>query len=164
MRQLSILLISITLVLSAFTHLWNPIGFPSIYTDEDVYLSRTVLLLNGAGIEYDHFYDHPFFGWLLLGGILEIVGYPNTIHSNLDTTVESIEKIYSAPRIVMGFLVILDTFLVYLIVIYRYNNKTIAFFASLFFAVMPMTWITRFILLDPNPNPTSFIVYIVCII
>ena len=94
-------------------------------------------------------YDHPFFGWLLLGGILEIVGYPNTIHSNLDTTVESIEKIYSAPRIVMGFLAILDTFLVYLIVIYRYNNKTIAFFASLFCCNAYDLDYKVFILLDP---------------
>jgi hypothetical protein len=32
----SILLLAIPLVLSAFTHLWNPLGFPDIFYDEGI--------------------------------------------------------------------------------------------------------------------------------
>jgi 4-amino-4-deoxy-L-arabinose transferase-like glycosyltransferase len=48
----------------------------------------------------------------------------------------------------MGLLAIVDTYLVYKIAEYRYN-KTVAFIAAILFAVMPITWILRKILLDP---------------
>ncbi len=32
----SILLLAIPLVLSAFTHIWNPIGFPAIFYNEGI--------------------------------------------------------------------------------------------------------------------------------
>jgi 4-amino-4-deoxy-L-arabinose transferase-like glycosyltransferase len=48
----------------------------------------------------------------------------------------------------MGLLAVLDTFLIYKIVERRYNTKTGAFIASTLFAVMPMTWLYRWILLD----------------
>jgi hypothetical protein len=53
------------------------------------------------------------------------------------------------PRELMGLLVVVDTFLVYKIAERGYkNNRTIAFIASVLFAVMPITWILRGIYLD----------------
>ena len=47
----------------------------------------------------------------------------------------------------MGLLAVADTFLVYKIAERRYN-KAIAFIAAVLFAVMPITWILRKILLE----------------
>jgi 4-amino-4-deoxy-L-arabinose transferase-like glycosyltransferase len=47
----------------------------------------------------------------------------------------------------MGIFTVVDTFLLYKISERRYN-RNIAFIASILFAVMPITWITRRILLD----------------
>ena len=47
----------------------------------------------------------------------------------------------------MGLLAVIDTFLVYKISVIRYN-RTVALAASILFAVMPMTWLLRRILLD----------------
>ena len=49
----------------------------------------------------------------------------------------------------MGLLAIGDTFIIYKICEKRYSsNRTVAFIASVLFAVMPITWLTRRVLLD----------------
>jgi hypothetical protein len=151
----SIVLILSPLVLSAFTHLWNPIGFPSIYMDEDTYLRHAIRALEGLGLVEGRFYEAPFFGWLFLAGSLGAIGYPSSLHPTSDGNVHSIEMLYIVPRVLMGLLAIVDTFLIYKIAERRYNNnnRTIAFIASVLFAVMPMTWITRWILLDTIQLP-----------
>ena len=56
----------IPLALSAFTHLWNPIGFPGVHYDEAIYTERAVRLLEGLGPQDPAWrYDHPFFGQIL---------------------------------------------------------------------------------------------------
>ena len=60
----------------------------------------------------------------------------------------SIETLYLVPRVLIGLLAILDTFLVYKIAGRKYNNRTIALIASILFAVMPITWVLRKILLE----------------
>ena len=45
----SILLIFIPLILSAFTHIWNPIGFPAIHVDEGHYMRRAMQVIEGLG-------------------------------------------------------------------------------------------------------------------
>ena len=45
----SVLLIFIPLVLSAFTHIWNPIGFPTIHVDEGHYMRRAMQGIEGQG-------------------------------------------------------------------------------------------------------------------
>ena len=55
--------------------------------------------------------------------------------------------LYLEPRILMGLLAVLDTFLVYKIAENRYDAK-IALISSMLFAVMPITWLLRRILLD----------------
>jgi Dolichyl-phosphate-mannose-protein mannosyltransferase len=154
----SLFLIVIPLILSSFTHLWNPFGFPAIWPVEGQYMQRAMSLLEGFGLhESDdinpHEYDHPFFGQFFLAGLLAIIGYPDLYNvSNPSSTIEidnTIEILYFIPRILMGLLAVVDTYLVYKIAEYRYNNnKTIAFIAAVLFAVMPITWILRKIFLE----------------
>jgi len=64
----------------------------------------------------------------------------------------------------MGVLAVIDTFLIYKMTERRYNTS-IAFLASLLFAVMPMSWFTRRILLDSIMLPLllSSILIAICI-
>ncbi|MDE1763528.1 MAG: glycosyltransferase family 39 protein [Thaumarchaeota archaeon] len=133
------------LVLSGFTHLWNAVGFPDIFFDEGVYMRRAMHVLEGLGPQESYFHDHPFFGQIFLASSLAVVGFPNSFHPSAN--VDSVASLYLAPRILMGLLAIVDTFLIYKIAENRYGTK-IALISSLFFAVMPITWLVRRILLD----------------
>jgi len=155
--RLAILLVVIGL--SAFTHLWNLDGFPSIYRDEDHYLRKTLHVLTGLGpqeksdelVSYpSHPYTHPYFGQLFLATILGGIGYPDSINPSIEPS--SIKEIYLIPRILMGILAVLDTFLLFKITERRYGTTT-AVIASILFAVMPLTWIIRRILLEPIQLP-----------
>ncbi|HEX5977704.1 MAG TPA: hypothetical protein VFY68_10525, partial [Nitrososphaeraceae archaeon] len=81
-----------------------------------------------------------------MAGILAVIDYPPDMSTSV--SVSSIETLYLVPRLFMGLLAVIDTFLVYRIAEYRYN-KTVAFIAAVLFAVMPITWILRKILLEP---------------
>lgn len=109
-------------------------------------MQRTIHVINGAGPQVEKFYDHPFFGQAFLGSILYLVGYPDVLNPN-GTDPESLKSLYLIPRVLMGLLAVFDTFLIYKIAQKQYHSR-IAIFASLLFAVMPITWITRRILLD----------------
>ena len=151
-----IALLVIPLILASFTHLWNVSGFPSFHPDEGVYIRRALHILAGLGIQdpssrFDHSqestsgYDHPYFGPLLLAGIFKILGYPQNLNTTPDAA--SIETVSSVPRIITGLIAVLDTFLVYRISERRYNSK-VALFASIIFAVMPLSWFSRRVVLD----------------
>ena len=160
----SLVLLAIPLTLSVFTHLWNPIGFPAIHPDEGTYMRRAMHILAGLGPQefattqsneitiYDHpyhgqiyLYDHPYFGQLYLAAILGLIGYPPPHSTSTDT--DLIGFLYLIPRLLMGALAVIDTLLVYKIAEYKYNKK-IAFLAATLFAVMPIGWLLRRILLD----------------
>jgi hypothetical protein len=142
----------IPLALSAFTHLWNVVGFPSIHIDESHYMRRTMMVMSGQGPQDLYYpYDHPYFGQIFLAWVLGAIGYPNSLHPSTD--VHSIEMLFLVPRMLMGILAVVDTFLVYKICEYRYNNRTVAFIASILFAVVPMTWLLRRIYLDNISMP-----------
>jgi hypothetical protein len=154
-----LILLSIILV-SCFFHLWNLDGFPSIYRDEDHYLRKAMHILEGEGLQEDsddlisyqsHKYDHPYFGQLFLGGVLKIIGYPDSLSPKVGD-VHSIEMLYLVPRVIMGLLAVVDTFLIYKIAEYRYN-RNIAFVAAILFAVMPLSWILRRVLLESIQLP-----------
>ena len=165
MNSRSIYLLIIPLVLSAFTHLWNPLGFPSFWYVEEIYLQRAMHVLHGLGnvdplTTYGHPYDHPYFSQLILAGLLKIINYPALLNlfvsmsssytlgdSSADLSY-SIDLLHLIPRLLIGTLAILDTFLIYKIAEHSYNSRTVAFIASLLFAVMPITWLTRKILLE----------------
>jgi hypothetical protein len=143
--SVSMSLVLIPLALSAYTHLWNPVGFPNLFYDEGVYMRRAMHVMEGLGPQEAYYYDHPFFGQIFLGGILTIIGYPESLNPSPD--MQSIESLYQVPRILMGILAVIDTFLIYKIS-ERMYNRNIALFASILFAVMPVAWFTRMILLD----------------
>jgi hypothetical protein len=136
----SFFLICVPLVLAAFAHLWNPIGFLYPEHDETVYLQRAMHVLRGQGPQEGSLYDHPYFSQLFLAGIFKVIGYPNSLNPSID--IHSIEMLYVVPRVLMGLLAIVDTFLVYKISERCYNRK-VAFFASVLFGVMPLTWMIR---------------------
>ncbi|OLC85659.1 MAG: hypothetical protein AUJ08_02485 [Thaumarchaeota archaeon 13_1_40CM_3_50_5] len=140
-------MILVPIALSSFTHLWNAAGFPDLFYDEGVYMHRAMnVLQNQNPQENPYYYDHPLFGQIFLAGLLALTGYPDSL--NPSATAQSIEALYLVPKILMGLLAVLDTFLVYKIAEYKYGNSRIAFLASVLFAVMPMSWLTRRILLE----------------
>jgi Dolichyl-phosphate-mannose-protein mannosyltransferase len=136
------------MILSAFTHLWNPIGFPGVHYDEAIYMERGMRLLEGLGPQDPVWrYDHPFFGQFFLAGLFKILGYPESVNPNPDAGKPSIEGLYFVPRAIMGILAVIDTFLVYKIGEYRYGRK-VAIVSSILFAVMPLSWLVRRIFLE----------------
>ena len=144
-NRVAIIFLLIPLMLSAFTHLWNPVGFPDIFYDEGIYMYRAMNVLAGQGPQTNTFHDHPFFGQFFLAGALSLTGYPDSLHPKPD--VNSIQMLYLVPRVLMGLLAVVDTFLIFKISERCYSTK-VAFLASLLFAVMPVTWLVRRILLD----------------
>ncbi|HXW12231.1 MAG TPA: glycosyltransferase family 39 protein [Nitrososphaeraceae archaeon] len=144
-------LLGIVLILAAFTHLWNASQFPGTHIDEGHYIRRALHVLSGLGPqENSSNYDHPFMGQIVLAQLFGIIGYPNSL--NPSTSVESIEALYAVPRIFMGIFSIIDTFLVFMIGRYCYN-KNVGLVASLLFAVMPMSWQLRRVVLDSIQLP-----------
>lgn len=149
------LLLLIPLALSAIVHIWNPFGFPSIHNDEAHYMRRTMQVLEGLGPQetsatYASPFDHPYFGQTFLASVLSILGYPDSLtpfDTNFVDIVQSMESLYSIPRIIMGSLAIVDTLLIYLICKRRYD-KRIGFMAAILFAVMPIGWMSKRIVLD----------------
>jgi hypothetical protein len=143
-------LLSIVLVLAGLTHLFNVAGFPIFHTDEGHYMRKILVVLNGIALQEKigfykvSAYNHPFFGEILISTLLRLTGYPNFIISH---TIPSIQLAIAFPRMIMGVFAIIDTFLVFKISHRAFNTPT-AIFASLLFAVSPMTWQLRLITLD----------------
>ena len=140
-------------IITAFTHLWNPLGFPyGPSNDEGIYLRRAMHVLIGLGPQESLLYDHPYFAQLFLASIFKIIGYPDSLGPSIGD-VHSIETLYLVPRILMGILAVADTFLIYKIAEIRYN-RNVAFIASILFAVMPLTtWLLGRVWLEPIQLP-----------
>ena len=143
--KISTYTILIPLTLSAFIHIWNPAGFPGIDQDEGHYMRRAMEVLQGLGPQeskatFFYPYDHPYFGQIFLAAILSLLNYPSSINPSVSS--DSIEMLYLVPRVLMGILAVVDTFLVYKIADTRYNRK-VAFVSATLFAVMPLTWFLR---------------------
>jgi Dolichyl-phosphate-mannose-protein mannosyltransferase len=115
-----------------------------------------MLILNGLGPQesalngYPRTYDHPYFGQLFLAGALGITGFPYLWNPNAD--VISIETLHHGPRILMGILSIIDTFIIFKISERRYD-RNVAVISALLFALMPTTWILRRVYLDNLQMP-----------
>jgi len=134
----------IPLLLSGFTHLWNPVGYPDIFFDEGIYMRHAINFLDTGNPQEGNLYDHPYFGHIVVASILAITNYVNFEPSS---DAESLQSLYMIPRTFMGILAVIDTFLIYKIVQIRYNTIA-AFLSATFFAVLPFTWIFKRILLD----------------
>lgn len=128
------------LAVSSYVHLWNAAGFPDLFFDEGVYMRRAINVLETGDPQEGWFYDHPYWGQLVLAGFLKIAGFPGI-------AVESLESSYAVPRLLMGAFAVFDTFLVYQIASKKFGKRA-ALIASALFAAMPFTWILRWILLD----------------
>ncbi len=136
--------ILIPLILATFIHLVNPVGFPDIFFDEGIYMRRAMNTIDTGNPQESYLYDHPYFGQLILAGILKITNYPP---DNTTTDPESLQNLYLIPRLFMGIIAILSTFLVYQIAKEKFSNN-VALLSSTLFAVMPYTWVFDRILLD----------------
>ena len=143
------------MILSAFTHLWNPIGFPyGPSNDEGIYIRRALNVLDGQGPQESLLYDHPYLTQLFLTGALSIIGYPDSLHLSITWRSTLNRNGLACSRNLMGLLAVVDTFLVYKIAELRYsNNRTIALIASILFAVTPFTAIMRRVRLESIQLP-----------
>lgn len=148
MKQTYLISVLIPIALASYTHLWNPIGFPSIHADENTYMFHALEVQDGKGVlpRGAPHYDHPYFGRIFLASVLDFLGYPDIVQPS-PGKIESIEILHLVPRTLMGLLAVVDTFLVYKIAERRYNS-TVAIIASILFAVMPSSWLLERILLD----------------
>jgi hypothetical protein len=97
-------------------------------------------------------FDHPYFGQIFLVSIFNIIGYPDFSNIFVNNNIQSLEILYLIPRTLMGLLAVYDTFLVYKIASRWYGSK-VALVASILFAVMPLGWILRRIVLDTIALP-----------
>lgn len=147
MNKLFLLLIP--LLLSGFIHIWNPVGYPDVFFDEGIYMRRAVNLLDTGNPQEGNVYDHPYFGQIVIASVLSMTNYSELTPT---TDPESLQSLYLIPRIFMGVLAVLDTFLIYKIVQSRYGGIAPFLSASLF-AVLPFTWVFKRILLDSIAVP-----------
>jgi len=138
-----LILLAVPLALSAYTHLWNPAGFPFWHIDEGVYVERALRSLDLDILYSKH--DHPFLGWTVLAGFLHVAGYPGLLATSADPS--SLGMLYGIPRVLMGMLAVLDTFLIYKIAEKRFGRRAAPVAATLF-AVMPVSLTLRMVLLD----------------
>lgn len=148
LKQKYLVYVLVPIALATYSHLWNPLGFPSIHADENTYIFHALEVQEGKGVlpRGAPHYDHPYFGRIFLASVLEFLGYPDIVQPS-PGKIESIEMLHLVPRILMGVLAVVDTFLVYKIAERRYNS-TVAVIASILFAVMPSSWLLERILLD----------------
>jgi hypothetical protein len=129
-------------------------------------MRRAMEVINGLGPQeskdvFPNPIDHPYFGQIFLAGALQLVNYPKSLNPSVITNattstndaIHFTEVLWVVPRVLMGLLAVVDTFLIYKIAERRYNNKTIALIASILFAVMPLSWMTRRIFLESIQLP-----------
>lgn len=107
-------------------------------------MRRAIDFLNTGNPQEGNVYDHPYFGQIAIASILYATNY-----SDFKTSADpdSLQSLYMIPRIFMGVLAIVDTFLIYKMVQIRYGAMS-AFLSASLFAVLPFTWIFKRILLD----------------
>lgn len=157
LKYQQLVLIAVPIIFSVVVQIWNAGGFPAIHPDEGTYMRRAMHVLSGLGPQdpsnrFDHApetdssYDHPYFGQIFLAALFSIIQYPDSVDFDVADR-SSFEMLYIIPRVLMGILAVVDTLLLYNIAGRRYG-RTVAFVAAMLFAVMPITWILRRIVLD----------------
>jgi hypothetical protein len=113
-------------------------------------MRKTMSTLQGEGLQPQDRYFAPYFGQILMAGIMGLIGYPDSF--NPSPTENSIQTLYLVPRLIMSLFAVIDTFLVFKITERRYGIK-IAFIASILFAVVPYGWALRRIFLESIQLP-----------
>ena len=84
--------------------------------------------------------------------VFTIIGYPDSFNISNYASAQTFETLFLVPRALLGILAVFDTFLLYKISERRYN-ATVGFIGTMLFAVMPITWLTRWIHLDSIQLP-----------
>ena len=114
-------------------------GFPPLRYGDGTYTGRAMYVLVAGNPQVGNLYDHPYFGQLFLAGILWLTGYPDSIHASAEGDVlMSVEALWLVPKVFIGILGVIDTFLIYKISERRYSAK-VGFIASILFAIMSIT-------------------------
>lgn len=90
--------ILIPFLLATFVHFVNPVGFPDIFFDEGIYMRRAMNMLDTGNPQESYLYDHPYFGQIVLAGVLQITNYP----PDTTTDPDSLQNLYLIPRLFMG--------------------------------------------------------------
>ena len=151
-------LIFVPLILSGFVHLWNPIGTPEIDGDEGHYYRRAINTMQGAPAEEvkvlgpNPSYDNPFFGQIFLASVLTLFNYPASLSSDNNINANSVGALFLSPRVTMGILAVIDTFLLFKIAERRYGIF-VALISSMLFAVMPFSLEIRRVFLETLQLP-----------
>ena len=141
LRHPTTALLLVPLACSAFTFLWNPLGFIDLTYGEGTYLGRAMHVLLAQNPQEGTFYDHPYFGHLFLAGVFWVTGFPNSLHPSAgDDVVNSVKMLWLVPKLLIGILGVIDTFLIYKISERRYNSR-VAFMAAIIFAIMPLIYL-----------------------
>ena len=135
-------LLIISLALSIFTYLWNPLQFPDVRYEDGTYIGRSLAMQPSVSIPQEGIpHDHPFFGQFFLGSILGLIGYPNSLNPSAEgDVIHSVKMLWLVPKIIIGIIGVIDTFLVYKISERRYNTK-VAFIAAILFGVTTMIFL-----------------------
>jgi hypothetical protein len=112
--------------------------------EDGTYIGRAMATMNVSLAQVSQegkFHDHPYFGQLFLGSVLWMTSYPNSLQPSADgDVVHSVKMLWLVPRIIIGVIGVIDTFLVYKISERRYNTK-VAFIAAILFAVTTMIFL-----------------------
>jgi hypothetical protein len=83
--------------------------------------------------------------------VFGLAGYPHILNPS-PGEIQSVVMLWAFPRILMGLLAVMDTFLIYKISS-GYYNRNVALVASILFAVMPINLLIRRVLLEPIQLP-----------
>jgi 4-amino-4-deoxy-L-arabinose transferase-like glycosyltransferase len=106
----------------------NMFGFPHYENDEGTYVgSAWAMYQQGQLSYYTYNYDHPPFGWFLIGAWSSLIGGFFTFGTAIDTA-----------RVLMLLVTVATTVLVFLIVRRVSGHVTCALFATVVFAVSPL--------------------------
>jgi 4-amino-4-deoxy-L-arabinose transferase-like glycosyltransferase len=140
---MEVLLLIVILAVSCFLRFYNLAGFPDLFYDEGVYLSRALLFMR-TGIAQHWFYDHPFLTWVVLGALMKLVGIGSVAGS---ASQAAIVNLISIPRAFYGFLGVLETLLVYLLGRRLYGPWQ-GLLAAALFSMTTSSWLFRRVTLD----------------
>jgi len=117
------------------------LDFPPLKYEDGTYVGRAMHVLVAQNPQEGKFYDHPYFGQLFLAGLLWLTGYPDSMHASAEGDVlKSVEQLWLVPKVLIGILGIVDTFLIYKISERRYSAK-VGFMASILFATMSISFL-----------------------
>ena len=127
------------LLISAFAHGFNMFHFPYFENDEAVYVSQAwAVSENGALAPYTYWYDHAPGGWLLIAAWAKLTGGYFMFENSISTA-----------RVLILFLHLLSTLLLYLITKRLSGSTFAATIAALIFSLSPLgIYFQRRVLLD----------------